>query len=78
MTASSQSTVDPLMQKMSLLPSLPMAQDNQPMASEDETEEDGLRMGSLRLLQARHRSLALTGRIPESLQLPSSTPATTE
>jgi len=52
---------------------------NQSSSNDDvETEEkDGLRLGRLRLLQARHRSLALTGRIPKSLQLPTSTPATT-
>jgi hypothetical protein len=53
---------------------------NKPQNNQEdvETEEkDGLRLGRLRLLQARHRSLALTGRIPESLQLPTSTPATT-
>lgn len=33
-----------------------------------ETEEDGQRAGALRLLQARHRSQALKGRIPDSLQ----------
>ena len=39
-----------------------------------EDEEDELVLGKLRLYQARHRALALTGRIPDSLQLPKTTP----
>ena len=42
--------------------------------SEDETPETELELGRLRLLQARHRALALTGRIPDSLRLPKTTP----
>jgi hypothetical protein len=45
------------------------AQDDQ---NRPETEADGIRAGSLRLLKARRQSLALTGRIPASLQLPAS------
>jgi hypothetical protein len=42
-----------------------------------ETEaKDGKRAGDLRLYKARHQSLQLTGRIPESLRLPSDTPET--
>lgn len=53
---------------------------NKPQNNQEdvETEEEGIHFGTLRLLQARHRSLALTGRIPKSLQLPTSTPAKTE
>jgi hypothetical protein len=45
---------------------------------EPETEADGQRAGQLRLLKARHQSLALTGRIPDSLQLPKTTPEALE
>ncbi len=44
--------------------------------SEQETEEDGLREGALRLLKVRHQFRALTGRTHGLLPLPSDTQET--
>jgi hypothetical protein len=42
--------------------------------SEDETPESELELGQLRLLKVRHQSKALTGRTPDWLPLPKTTP----
>jgi hypothetical protein len=45
---------------------------------EQETEADGERLGQLRLLKVRHQSQALTGRTPDWLPLPKTTPEALE
>jgi hypothetical protein len=45
---------------------------------EEVTEEEELELGQLRLYQARHRSQALTGRIPDWLPLPKTKPEGSE
>jgi hypothetical protein len=45
---------------------------------EQVTEEEELELGQLRLYEVRHRSQALTGRIPDWLPLPKTTPKALE